>query len=97
MTAQGPEIVIQQDEEVLGSMNAWCIEHHGASGLTQRCRESSTSMQEAEEQVGIKLSQLARIRSSLQALCWTMPAWQLSTRTMNYVSYTLAWGLRISG
>ncbi|CAL8462003.1 g1534 [Coccomyxa elongata] len=48
---EGPEVVIQQNEEVLESMNAWCIEHHGASGLTQRCRESTTSMQEAEEQL----------------------------------------------
>lgn len=52
MVVQGPEIAIQQNEEVLKSMNAWCIEHHGASGLTQRCRESTTSMQEAEVQVG---------------------------------------------
>jgi oligoribonuclease len=48
---QGPEIAIQQSEEVLSSMNPWCIDHHGASGLTQRCRDSTTSIKEAEEQV----------------------------------------------
>ena len=32
-------------------MHAWCIEHHGSSGLKQRVRDSTTSMQEAEEQV----------------------------------------------
>ena len=48
---QGPNIAIQQDAEVLASMNAWCVEHHGASGLTQRCLESTTGMVEAEQQV----------------------------------------------
>lgn len=49
--AQGPEIAIAHSEEVLAGMNPWCIEHHSASGLTQRCRESNTSMEQAEEQV----------------------------------------------
>ena len=31
-------------------MNEWCVEHHGASGLTDRVRKSSISMQDAEEQ-----------------------------------------------
>eukprot|EP00983_Pelagomonas_calceolata_P003196 104362-Pelagomonas_calceolata.AAC.15 len=33
---QGPEIAIFQTDEVMGAMNAWCIEHHGKSGLTKR-------------------------------------------------------------
>jgi oligoribonuclease (3'-5' exoribonuclease) len=33
-------------------MNDWCKEHHGRSGLTQRVRESATSLAEAEQQVG---------------------------------------------
>lgn len=32
-------------------MNAWCKEHHHKSGLVQRVRDSSTSMQQAEQQV----------------------------------------------
>ena len=32
-------------------MNDWCQEHHGASGLTQKVRESTTSLEEAEEAV----------------------------------------------
>lgn len=48
---EGPNIAIHQPDEVLDSMNAWCVEHHGASGLTQRVRDSTISMQEAEEQV----------------------------------------------
>ena len=30
-------------------MNAWCIEHHGASGLTQASRESTLTEEQAEE------------------------------------------------
>ena len=36
---------------MLRSMNAWCVEHHGKSGLTQRVRDSKLSVQQAEEQV----------------------------------------------
>eukprot|EP00455_Lapot_gusevi_P029123 TRINITY_DN3118_c0_g1_i4.p1 TRINITY_DN3118_c0_g1~~TRINITY_DN3118_c0_g1_i4.p1 ORF type:complete len:239 (-),score=33.33 TRINITY_DN3118_c0_g1_i4:37-753(-) len=48
---EGPEIAIHQSEEMLNNMNEWCIQHHGSSGLTQRCRESTISMEQAEEQV----------------------------------------------
>ncbi|PNH00755.1 putative oligoribonuclease [Tetrabaena socialis] len=48
---QGPCLAIHHDEEVLANMNAWCIEHHGKSGLTQRVRESTTSLAEAEDQL----------------------------------------------
>jgi oligoribonuclease (3'-5' exoribonuclease) len=27
--AEGPDIIIHQSDEVLGSMNDWCITHHG--------------------------------------------------------------------
>ncbi|KAF5836385.1 Oligoribonuclease [Dunaliella salina] len=49
--AQGPEIAIFQTNEVMGAMNAWCIEHHGKSGLTKRVSDSTTSMAQAEEKV----------------------------------------------
>lgn len=32
-------------------MNPWCIEHHAASGLSDRVRNSTISMEQAEEQV----------------------------------------------
>ena len=32
-------------------MNEWCIKQHGASGLTQACRESKVSCAEAERMV----------------------------------------------
>ncbi len=53
---QGPDIAIHHPDSVLSEMNSWCIEHHGSSGLTQRCRDSTTSMEDAEAQVpGISL------------------------------------------
>ncbi|KAI7845058.1 hypothetical protein COHA_001423 [Chlorella ohadii] len=48
---EGPEITIHQPEEVLQSMNEWCVEQHGKSGLTQACRHSTISLAEAEQQV----------------------------------------------
>ena len=48
---QGPDVAIHHGEGVLSAMNEWSTQQHGASGLTQRCRESTTSMREAEDQV----------------------------------------------
>lgn len=48
---QGPDLVIHQSDEVLETMNDWCKEHHGESGLTDRCRESTVSLAEAESKV----------------------------------------------
>ncbi|WP_286233842.1 oligoribonuclease [Thalassotalea sediminis] len=46
--AEGPVFAIHQPDETLNNMNQWCIDTHGASGLTQRCRESNVSLAEAE-------------------------------------------------
>jgi len=48
--AEGPVFAIHQSDDVLDNMSEWCIEHHGKSGLTKRCRESSVSLTEATEQ-----------------------------------------------
>eukprot|EP00798_Chlamydomonas_sp_ICE-L_P007753 gene7753-935_t len=48
---EGPSLVIHHDESVLKDMNAWCKEHHGKSGLSQKVLDSTVSMAEAEEQV----------------------------------------------
>lgn len=48
--AQGPELAIHHGEAVLAAMNEWSEKQHGASGLTQRCRESTVGMREAEDQ-----------------------------------------------
>ena len=41
IVAEGPNIVIHHPEHVLTSMNEWCIQHHGKSGLTQMVRDST--------------------------------------------------------
>ncbi|MDX8402075.1 MAG: oligoribonuclease [Mariprofundaceae bacterium] len=46
--AEGPELVIHQPDSVLEAMSPWCIEHHGASGLTARVRASRIGLREAE-------------------------------------------------
>lgn len=48
---QGPNLVIHHEDEVLENMNEWSLEQHGLSGLTERSRESTISMEQAEEQV----------------------------------------------
>ncbi len=45
------ETVIHQSDEVLENMNPWCIDQHGASGLTERSRESDMSQKKAETQL----------------------------------------------
>lgn len=46
--AEGPSLAIHQSEAVLDGMNDWCKTHHGASGLTQRVRDSEYSLADAE-------------------------------------------------
>ncbi|WP_093332077.1 oligoribonuclease [Thalassotalea agarivorans] len=45
--AEGPVFAIHQSDEVLENMNEWCIETHGKSGLTQRCKDSTTDLASA--------------------------------------------------
>ncbi len=45
------ETVIHQSDEVLEHMNPWCIDQHGASGLTERARQSTISQKKAETQL----------------------------------------------
>lgn len=48
--AQGPVLAINQSDETLDNMNPWCVEHHGKSGLTQRCRDSNITLLQATQQ-----------------------------------------------
>ena len=48
--AVGPELVIHQPDEILAAMDDWNTKHHGASGLTQRVRESPIDDADAEAQ-----------------------------------------------
>ena len=42
-------LVIHQDDSVLNSMNDWCKEHHGFSGLTEMVRNSKLSVGQVEQ------------------------------------------------
>ncbi|XKH01467.1 oligoribonuclease [Marinobacter nauticus] len=46
--AEGPVIAINQPDSLLDAMDEWCTKTHGASGLTQRVKESNVSEAEAE-------------------------------------------------
>ncbi|WP_395166572.1 oligoribonuclease [Francisella salimarina] len=46
--AEAEPIAIHQSDEILNTMNEWCIKVHGETGLTQRVRDSKTSLKEAE-------------------------------------------------
>ena len=50
IVAQGPVIAIHQPESVIALMDDWNVKTHGASGLTQRVRDSQVSEAEAEQQ-----------------------------------------------
>ena len=49
--AQGPNLIINQSDKILDNMNPWCMEVHGKSGLIQACKDSTISMQDAENQI----------------------------------------------
>ncbi|MCS6798376.1 MAG: oligoribonuclease [Myxococcota bacterium] len=51
VVAVGPDLVLHQDESVLGAMDEWNRSHHGASGLLERCRASTTDEHAAEQQI----------------------------------------------
>ena len=46
---EGPNLVIHQPDDVLEGMDPWCVEQHGASGLTGASRRSNVSPAQAEE------------------------------------------------
>ncbi|GAB6040642.1 oligoribonuclease [Endothiovibrio diazotrophicus] len=46
--AEGPVLAIHQPDALLDAMDEWNTEHHGASGLTRRVRESAIDAEEAE-------------------------------------------------
>ncbi|MBD8826930.1 oligoribonuclease [Pseudomonas sp. CFBP 13602] len=48
--AEGPVIAIHQSDEILAGMDDWNTRQHGGSGLTQRVRESTVSMADAQAQ-----------------------------------------------
>jgi oligoribonuclease len=45
----GYEAIIHHDKEQLDRMGEWCTRHHGQSGLTQACIDSTTTADQAAE------------------------------------------------
>ncbi len=45
--AEGPVIAIHVEEDRLDAMDAWNTQHHNESGLVQRIRDSSYSLEQA--------------------------------------------------
>jgi oligoribonuclease len=56
IVAEGPDLVIQQPEEVLARMDSWNQRQHGGSGLLARVRSSRMTVTEAERQTLLFLS-----------------------------------------
>jgi oligoribonuclease len=48
--AEGPVLAIKQSDELLASMDEWCVKTHGQSGLTTRVKASTVSEEEAQAQ-----------------------------------------------
>ena len=46
--AEGPVMAIHLPDETLERMDPWCVEQHGKSGLTERCRRSQVTLLEAQ-------------------------------------------------
>lgn len=55
--AEGPVFAVKTSDDILDNMSEWCIEQHGKSGLTARCRASTVTLAEAEAQTIAFLSQ----------------------------------------
>ncbi|XP_072932522.1 probable oligoribonuclease [Epargyreus clarus] len=51
IVATGPNIIINQPDNILDNMNQWCITQHGESGLTEASRKSKISVCEAEQEI----------------------------------------------
>lgn len=62
--AEGPELIIQQTDEHLATMDKWNTDHHGKSGLTDRVRSSTVSEEEAEKQTLAFISEYCSKRTS---------------------------------
>lgn len=48
LIAKGPNVIINQPDEILDNMNDWCKKQHGESGLIKAVQESKTSLQQCE-------------------------------------------------
>lgn len=46
---EGPVIAVHQGDDVLDTMNEWCVNTHGATGLTERVKASTINERQAEQ------------------------------------------------
>eukprot|EP00056_Hartaetosiga_gracilis_P016606 m.5499 g.5499 ORF g.5499 m.5499 type:complete len:199 (-) comp4311_c0_seq1:78-674(-) len=51
VVAEAETVVIHQSDTLLDGMDEWCTEHHGASGLTQRVKDSKITEAMAERRM----------------------------------------------
>lgn len=49
IVAQGPSFIVGVEESILASMDVWNTTHHTRSGLVEKVRESSLTVEEAQE------------------------------------------------
>lgn len=47
---EGPVLAIHVSDEVLGRMDEWNTRQHGGSGLVERVRQSTTTLEDAQQQ-----------------------------------------------
>lgn len=50
IVAEGPVIAVHQPDSLLDAMDEWCTTTHGASGLTDRVKKSTTTEAQAEQE-----------------------------------------------
>lgn len=67
LIAQGPNLVIHHPEEVLSQMDDWNKKHHGASGLLDAVRDSTITLELAQEQTLAFIAEYAQ--KNLSPLC----------------------------
>ncbi len=48
--AEGPVIAVHQPDDILDNMDPWCVDTHGKTGLTARCRASTINEAQAAQQ-----------------------------------------------
>jgi oligoribonuclease len=64
LVTEGPVIAIHQPDSVLGAMDDWNKRTHGASGLIERVRSSTYTMESAEKRTLESLTVLVEANSS---------------------------------
>lgn len=65
--AEGPSFIIHQPEEKLAAMGKWCQDHHGKTGLTDAVRQSTISLQQAQEETLAFIKQHCPIHTGVLA------------------------------